>query len=1232
MSQQQENQEQLQQREESEQRELEEIYPQSPATMFGIKTTETLLDESRKMRNVTKQTLDLFIETMNDVFQRNRPSELRRKKKCIEEKLVALKKLNQQISEYMIQMGVSCNEVAQFNFRSESELDVHEDTIANIEDALQKLEVKKAPESKTNVVAQQNAKLPKLQINTYAGEPLRWREFWEQFKNNIHSSSLEATTKFSYLRELLTGKASAVIRGLSLSAENYKVAVDLLHQEFGNDTRLRSAHIKAIREVQPVANAHHLKQLRRFYEEVSINFASLRSMGYESHVMCLVEETVMKLPRPIRYELTKDDRNWTKWDFTRFLERLWIYLKTCEEIEPAETAKFESSSRRQVVNRTTTTRVTECVYCKGSHKAFECTNVSNVADRKTILQNQKRCFNCTRSNHTLRDCKSRNLCYHCKGKHHSSICPRAETIPATTGAPSRDHNGHIQSGPAAYQTVIAKVGSQKCRILLDGGSGKSYISREHGRKIAKKPVRTEIRIIGTVNGEKEVKCPVYNLEVVGVGKANGNSFSTEFAELDLYMLTSVPNAHPERQRQKFAHLEGIWFSDVSQEDNLPIHAILGVRDYAYIRTGNMIKGNDNKPMAEETILGWTLLGAIQDQQTNEQHSVGNLMIKQPISVHDEFRQLYDLDVLGIKDSGGDVFEEFKDSKSRDEEGRYSVKLPWKKGNFFLPRNKQMCQARLTGQLKKLKKSPEDLKTYDDVIKQQIKDGIVEPVPDTLDGKHVHYLSHHAVIRREAETTKLRIVYDCSAKERKYDKSMNNCLHIGPPLQPLLYDILIRFRMYPVALLGDIQQAFLQIKVDKEDRDAMRFLWPKDVTREDSEIQELRFTRVIFGSGPSPFLLGATIRHHMEQYKLEDPELVDCVRKSLFVDDMACGGASTDKVSRLKQKLIERFKDGHFIMRKWKSNIPELREKVTPTAKDSQQTATQALPSSTNMNKSKEKVLGVSWNQETDVLGVNFEKVSMMNHEPTQRGILRTVAAIYDPIGSASPVTIVAKTIYHELCMKKFGWDGEISADLLKRWKKWLANLRDHPFLTFERCLIAHPKERITNVEIHGFADSSIAACCAVVYLKITQSTGTYVKQLTAKARVAKPNTSVPRLELIGAQMLTKLIQNVKAALDLEVSQTFGWLDSQTVLFWLENKGEWKQFVRKRVDQILEIDAKWMYCPTEQNPSDLGTRGMTADKLQHCEKWWEGPTWLRTKENWPTQPHALASDEAKQEMR
>ncbi len=190
------------------------------------------------------------------------------------------------------------------------------------------------------------------------------------------------------------------------------------------------------------------------------------------------------------------------------------------------------------------------------------------------------------------------------------------------------------------------------------------------------------------------------------------------------------------------------------------------------------------------------------------------------SVRDEFKQLYDLDVHGIKHTNEDVFEEFKDNISKDEDGRYSVKRPWKKGNFFLPNNKQMCQKRLASQLKKLKKSPDDLKTYDDATLQQMKDGIVVPVQETPDGKHVHYIPHHAVIRREGKTTKLRIVNDCLAKERKYGKSMNDCLHIGPLLQPLLYHSLLRFRIYSVALLGDIQQAFLQIKVDKDNRNAM----------------------------------------------------------------------------------------------------------------------------------------------------------------------------------------------------------------------------------------------------------------------------------------------------------------------------------------------------------------------------------------------------------------------------
>ena len=87
--------------------------PPSATAMFGIKSPEMLLGETRKMQ---KKTLDLFHEKVVQVLQRKQDSELKRTKKRIEEKLAAIKQLNQKISEYMIQVGIPCSEVAEFNF------------------------------------------------------------------------------------------------------------------------------------------------------------------------------------------------------------------------------------------------------------------------------------------------------------------------------------------------------------------------------------------------------------------------------------------------------------------------------------------------------------------------------------------------------------------------------------------------------------------------------------------------------------------------------------------------------------------------------------------------------------------------------------------------------------------------------------------------------------------------------------------------------------------------------------------------------------------------------------------------------------------------------------------------------------------------------------------------------------------------------------------------------------
>eukprot|EP00794_Sanderia_malayensis_P006668 gene6668-biopygen5443 len=1196
---------------------------QATDNMFGIKTPVMQLDEARKLHAVASQTLNLFQANIGETMERRNPTELQRTKRRIEEKLKNIQELNTQMSYYMVQAGISCEEVARFNYESDLKLDIYEDMVMQLEEVLESIKGEKLEQSSTSEpTVSQPARVPKLELSTYGGDPLKWLEFWEQFSSVIHSSSLATTMKFHYLRKVLVGRAAAVIKGLPTTEDNYLTAVRRLQKEFGDDTKLRSAHVKAIRDIQPVTSSQNLFKLRRFYEEISANYASLESMQYEEQVVCLVEETVMKLPRNIRYEITKDDRHWTRWKFPQFLNNLWSYLRACEEIDIPEAVRSRSEPPKRSVLHATTNRTVECVYCKdNNHKSFECNKVIEVAARKAILQEQKRCYNCTRTNHSLRECMSKNVCYHCRSKHHSSICP---TLATTTEASNNitDEIKHIRNGPVAYQTVKAEVGNEVCRILLDSGSGKSYISREHGRKLKLKPCRKESRVIGTVNGEMEVHCPIYKLEVNGIGQAKGK-FTTEFAELDLFMLSSVPNIHPDLQRMKYPHLKGIWFSDVSSDKDLQIHAILGVKDYAHIKTGRIIKGDRNEPIAEETTLGWTLMGGVQDDdQRTSNRSITNVMVEKPSSIAEDFKKLYDVDILGIKDGSEDVYEEFQDNITKLNDGRYSVKLPWKKGQYYLPSNKQLCEIRLKNLIKKLKNDQETFNAYDEVMKNQIRDGIVEFIPEQPDGKRISYLPHNCVIRKEAETTKLRIVYDASAKQHKYNKSLNDCLHTGPPLQPMLYDILLRFRMYPVAIIGDIEKAFLQIEVDKADRDAMRFLWLKDIRQEPPEIQELRFTRVIFGSGPSPFLLGATIREHLESYRVADPEFVALVLRSLFVDDFVSGGKNTEEVKQLKSKLIERFNEGHFNMRKWKSSDATLRETENKNKKVEAVTINDQT-----------KVLGIAWNQEADEMAIDFEKICNLDYEPTQRGILRLAAAIYDPLGIASPVSIIAKILYHDVCMQKQGWDKTINADLLKSWKKWLNELAEQKTLSFSRLLLPYHQEEVIRMELHGFADSSIKACCAVIYLLVQQKSGVQAKLLTAKSRVAKPNLSVPRLELIGAQMLTKLIQNVKSALTEDLNGIYGWLDSQTVLCWLQNKGEYKQFVRNRIDQILEEeDINWNYCPTNDNPADLGTRGTTLKKLQECEVWWNGPDWLIQREKWPQQPEHLENEAAQEERR
>ena len=166
---------------------------------------------------------------------------------------------------------------------------------------------------------------------------------------------------------------------------------------------------------------------------------------------------------------------------------------------------------------------------------------------------------------------------------------------------------------------------------------------------------------------------------------------------------------------------------------------------------------------------------------------------------------------------------------------------------------------------------------------------------------------------------------------------------------------------------------------------------------------------------------------------------------------------------------------------------------------------------------------------------------------------------------------------------------------------------------------------LRGFQLHGFADASEKAYGAVVYLRIQTTTGTVFTQLvSSKTRVAPMDgETLPRLELVGALFLARLVNTVSAAFDgtLKIDSVHCWLDSQIAPWWIWGVSrEFKQFIQNRVVEIRRLTkpAQWNYCPTESNPADICSRGSMTSKLIANFLWWRCPEFLRgEKEQWPS---------------
>ena len=122
---------------------------------------------------------------------------------------------------------------------------------------------------------------------------------------------------------------------------------------------------------------------------------------------------------------------------------------------------------------------------------------------------------------------------------------------------------------------------------------------------------------------------------------------------------------------------------------------------------------------------------------------------------------------------------------------------------------------------------------------------------------------------------------------------------------------MRFRWNRIAITADIEKAFLMIGIQENQRNMLRFLWLKDPYVVNSEVIQLRFCRLVFGLRPSPSILGATLTHHLDAHRDSHVELVELIKKRLYVDDLLTGADNVQEGFELYQDSKELMAKGAF---------------------------------------------------------------------------------------------------------------------------------------------------------------------------------------------------------------------------------------------------------------------------------------------------------------------------------
>lgn len=847
-----------------------------------------------------------------------------------------------------------------------------------------------------------------------------------------------------------------------------------------------------------------------------------------------------------------------------------------------------------------------CVFCCEPHAPESCGRVlkMDIKTRKQKVKDANRCYLCLKpSKHFAKECRSGKKCSKCKGHHHNLLCDpvASDTTNSTTMQSSAlcAPNNRVLLMTASV-VIKGSKGDKVARLLIDGGSQRSYIRNQLANSVGVSKIGSENLCLHSF-GENSIRVKFDLVQTLLVSRVGDDSVPVNLLATDKLCapLETIPSGS--WVDELFQH--GFILSDKVSDHSCPetIDIIIG-SDYIWdILTHNTYTTSSGL-VATESKFGWVLQGKV--DAYSPQQTMHNSITLFTSSIP----TLWDLETVGITNSEevGDhpTFKKFERQIERKKDGRYCVPLMWKENTSSLESNYNSAKQRLDRLENRLQKDSSLKTQYEAVFSDYIAQDIIEEVTINKDDKYkqTFYLPHHAVVKQSSESTKLRPVFDGSAKDPS-GISLNNQLDPGPSLLPLLVDILIRFRSSEIAFTGDISKAFLQLILDPNDRDFLRFLWQGKV---------FRFKRVCFGISCAPFLLNATIRHHLLTHG--DKQLANKMLQNFYVDDLLMCSTNVQEAFNEILQSVKIMNEAKMPLQKWKTNSFALKSKLL----DSDICCSSEGSSET-------KVLGIPWNTETDSIGVNFPILSSET-KLSKRRILSIANGIFDPLGFASPITISFKCLLRRIWLKGYDWDENLSEEDQKWAKEIYSSFDQVTTLSVPRYYFRFSSDKIASIHLHLFTDSSEEAYAACIYVTCSLNSGeSHSNLVIAKTRLSPiKKLTLPRLELTACCIGSKLLSRVRFALNFTDESVVGihcWTDSMIALHWIQSSSlKYKPFVSNRIQDIQSVTppSNWNHCPGTENPADQATRPIVYSQWNQSF-WLEGPSWLRKDAScWPSQ--------------